>query len=175
VYRNGFNYEDIAIEGKGNTMPRFDASTEEGREGNTYVTLEWCIPQLAPEPEIAQVIPPKPDTLVIPDVLFRFNSSELNAKLYSSLDSLIQKIPREEAMQLQLLGHTDNVGTDEYNQDLSRRRAMSVAEYLRKKGLEQFIRHVAGMGEASPVTGNDTPEGRRKNRRVEIIIYKGAD
>lgn len=175
VYRNGFNYDDIAIDGKGNTRPRFDASTEEGREGNTYVTLEWCIPQLRPEPEIVQAIPPKPDTLVIPDVLFKFNSSELNAKLYSSLDSLIQKIPREEAIQLQLLGHTDNVGADEYNLDLSRRRAMSVADYLRKKGLEQFIRHVAGMGEASPVTGNDTPEGRRKNRRVEIIIYKGAD
>ena len=173
VYKNGFSYDDIAIEGKGNTVPRFDASTEEGREGNTYVTLECCIPQLAPE--ITQGIPPKPDTLVIPDVLFKFNSSELNAKLYSSLDSLIQKIPREEAIQLQLLGHTDNVGADEYNLELSRRRAMSVADYLRKKGLEQFIRHVAGMGEASPVTGNDTAEGRRKNRRVEIIIYKGAD
>ena len=175
VYRNGFSYDDIAIDGKGDTRPRFDASTDEGREGNTYVTLECCIPQLVPEPEIAQVIPPKPDTLVIPDVLFRFNSSELNEKLYSSLDSLIQKIPREEAIQLQLLGHTDNVGADDYNLDLSRRRAMSVAAYLRKKGLEQFIRHVAGMGEGSPVTGNDTPEGRKKNRRVEIIIYKGAD
>lgn len=174
IYRNGFSYDDIAIDGKGNTVPRFDNSTAEGREGNTYVTLECCIPQPAPPPVITAA-PPKPDTLVIPDVLFKFNSSELNAKLYSSLDSLIQKIPREEAIQLQLLGHTDNVGTDEYNLDLSRRRAMAVAAYLKKKGLDQFIRHVAGMGEALPVTENDTPEGRKKNRRVEIIIYKGAD
>lgn len=176
VYRNGFSYDDIAIDGKGNTMPRFDTSTIEGREGNTYVTLECCIPQALPEAEVAAIPPPpKPDTLVIPDVLFRFNSSELNVKLYSALDSLIEKIPKAEAIQLQLLGHTDNVGTDEYNLDLSRRRAMSVADYLKKKGLDQFIRHVAGMGEASPVAGNDTPEGRKKNRRVEIIIYKGAD
>lgn len=174
VYKNGFKYDDITIDGKGNTVPRFDNNTEEGREGNTYVTLEYCIPQPAPVTESIPP-PPKPDTLVIPDVLFKFNSSELNAKLYSSLDSLIQKIPREEAIQLQLLGHTDNVGTDEYNLDLSRKRAMSVAAYLKKKGLDQFIRHVAGMGEASPVTGNDTPEERKKNRRVEIIIYKGAD
>lgn len=173
VHRNGFSYDDVVINGKGNTMPRFDAGTEEGREGNTYVTLEFCIPQTAQV--VKEVPPPKPDTLVIPDVLFKFNSSELNAKLYSSLDSLIQKIPQQEAIQLQLLGHTDNVGMDEYNLDLSRKRAMSVAAYLKKKGLDQFIRHVAGMGEASPVTGNDTPAGRKKNRRVEIIIYKGAD
>ncbi|MRG46726.1 OmpA family protein [Chitinophaga sp. SYP-B3965] len=174
VHRNGFSYDDVAIDGRGNTMPRFDAGTDEGREGNTYVTLEFCIPQQE-RVAVKEVPPPKPDTLVIPDVLFKFNSSELNAKLYNSLDSLIFKIPQEEAIQLQLLGHTDNVGTDEYNIDLSRKRAMSVAAYLKKKGLGEVIRHVAGMGEAYPVTENDTPEGRKKNRRVEIIIYKGAD
>jgi outer membrane protein OmpA-like peptidoglycan-associated protein len=176
VRANGFSYDDITIDGKGNAMPRFDTTTAEGKDGNTYAVLECCIPQpVAPAPIVNENPPPKPDTLVIPDVLFKFNSSELNAKLYSSLDSLIQKIPRAEAIQLQLLGHTDNVGTDEYNQDLSRRRAMSVAAYLKKKGLDQFIRHVAGMGEAAPVAENDTPEGRKKNRRVEIIIYKGSD
>lgn len=174
ISKHGFSYEDVAYSGKGKLEPRFDATTPEGREQNNFVDLEFCVPKRA----IAETPPPPPappDTLVIPDVLFKFNSAELNTMLYGTLDSLIEKIPRGEAIQLQLLGHTDNVGADDYNMDLSRRRARAVADYLRRKGLEQFIRHVSGAGESTPVVPNDTPEGRKKNRRVEIIIYKGAD
>ncbi len=175
VYKNGFSYDDITIDGRGNTILRYDTATAEGREQNNYVEIEICSP--IPQTPVAAVAPepPKPDTLVIPDVLFQFNSSELNAGLYGKLDSLIGKIPRESGIQLQLVGHTDNVGTDTYNLDLSRRRAASVAEYLREKGWEQYIRHVSGAGKTTPVAPNDTPEGRRRNRRVEIIIYKGSD
>ena len=113
---------------------------------------------------------------MIPDVLFRFNSSELNTKLYKSLDSLVARIPRNDTtVQLQVLGYTDNVGTEAYNLSLSRSRAAAVADYLKGKGLEKFIRHVSGLGESAPVAPNDTQEGRQRNRRVEIIIYTGSD
>ncbi|GEP94945.1 hypothetical protein CCY01nite_12050 [Chitinophaga cymbidii] len=172
VYKHGFSYDDIVHSGKGKLAPRHDPTTPEGREQNNFVDLEFCVPKLAIVPEAT---PPPPDTLVIPDVLFKFNSDELNTNLYGALDSLVAKIPRGENVRLQLLGHTDNVGADDYNLDLSHRRAKAVADYLRQKGLEQYIRHVSGAGESRPVATNDTPEGRKQNRRVEIIIYKSAD
>lgn len=174
AYKHGFSFNDITWDGKGNRLPRFDTNTPEGREQNNFVDIEFCFPA-SEKKIIAPPPPPQPDTLVIPDVLFKFNSAELNNKLYGVLDSLIQRIPRNEVIQLQLAGHTDNAGTDVYNLDLSHRRATAVAEYLKQKGLGQYIRHVSGLGESTPVEPNDTPEGRKKNRRVEIIIYKGSD
>jgi outer membrane protein OmpA-like peptidoglycan-associated protein len=174
VYRHGFAMDDVEVYGRGNLEPRYDTATEAGKEENNFVEIEFCHPK--PPPAVAPPPPPPaPDTLVIPDVLFRFNSSELNARLYSSLDSLVARIPRNDTIQLQILGYTDNVGTEAYNLSLSRMRAAAVAEYLRGKGLEKYIRHVSGLGEADPVAPNDSQEGRQRNRRVEIIIYKGLD
>jgi outer membrane protein OmpA-like peptidoglycan-associated protein len=174
VYRHGFAMDDVEVYGRGNLEPRYDTATEAGKEENNFVEIEFCHPK--PPPAVAPPPPPPaPDTLVIPDVLFRFNSSELNAKLYSSLDSLVARIPRNDTIQLQILGYTDNVGTEAYNLNLSRMRAAAVAEYLKGKGLEKYIRHVSGLGEADPVAPNDSQEGRQLNRRVEIIIYKGLD
>lgn len=174
VYRHGFAMDDVDVYGRGNMEPRYDTTTEAGKEENNFVEIEFCHPKpppvAAPPPP-----PPAPDTLVIPDVLFRFNSSELNTKLYKSLDSLVARIPRHDTIQLQILGYTDNVGTEAYNLNLSRMRATAVAEYLKGKGLEKYIRHVSGLGEADPVAPNDSQEGRQRNRRVEIIIYKGSD
>ena len=176
VYRHGFTVDDVEVYGRGNADPRFDTTTEAGKEDNNFVEIEFCLPKPPPAPVAAPAPPPAPDTLVIPDVLFRFNSSELNTKLYKSLDSLVARIPRNDTtVQLQVLGYTDNVGTEAYNLNLSRSRAAAVADYLRGKGLEKFIRHVAGRGESVPVAPNDTQEGRQRNRRVEIIIYTGSD
>ncbi|MGN6511696.1 MAG: OmpA family protein [Chitinophaga sp.] len=176
VYRHGFAVNDVEVYGRGNAEPRFDTATEAGREDNNFVEIEFCLPKPPPAPVAALAPPPAPDTLVIPDVLFRFNSSELNTKLYKSLDSLVARIPRNDTtVQLQVLGYTDNVGTEAYNLSLSRSRAAAVADYLKGKGLEKFIRHVSGLGESAPVAPNDTQEGRQRNRRVEIIIYTGSD
>ncbi|RPD37959.1 OmpA family protein [Chitinophaga barathri] len=176
VYRHGFAVDDVEVYGRGNAEPRFETTTDAGKEENNFVEIEFCLPRPPPVAAIAPPLPPPaPDTLVIPDVLFRFNSSELNTKLYSSLDSLVARIPRNDTIQLQILGYTDNVGTEAYNLNLSRNRAAAVAEYLKGKGLEKYIRHVSGLGETVPVAPNDSEEGRRRNRRVEIIIYKGSD
>lgn len=162
VYQQGYSFEDFEIIGMGNRNPR---SGE-----NDRVEMVLCKPAA---PVVVAV--PKPDTLVIPDILFRFNSSELNTALYPSLDSLLHKLPANGTVQLQIDGHTDNKGTTEYNQSLSLRRAAAVAPYLQKSGRGDDIREISGKGELSPVAGNDTAEGRRKNRRVEIIIYHTAN
>jgi OOP family OmpA-OmpF porin len=68
------------------------------------------------------------------------------------------------------IGHTDSIGTDEYNQKLSVRRAESVKAYLVSKGVEQNRVYTEGKGKKQPVATNKTKEGRQKNRRVEIEV-----
>jgi outer membrane protein OmpA-like peptidoglycan-associated protein len=75
-----------------------------------------------------------------------------------------------DAYNLKLEGHTDSVGSDQYNQTLSDRRAGSVDNYLSTCGLDGKIVAVKGFGESKPVALNDTAEGRQKNRRVELVI-----
>jgi outer membrane protein OmpA-like peptidoglycan-associated protein len=72
---------------------------------------------------------------------------------------------------LLLVGHTDSQGTDSYNQDLSRRRAASVASYLESHGVSSARVEATGRGETEPIATNDTEVGRAQNRRVEVAIY----
>lgn len=176
IYMKGFSYDDITVDSKGNTQPRYDTTTAEGREQNNFSELEFCIPRPAAETVIPETAPSRqPDTLVVPDILFRTGSSELNEHFHAELDSLLKKIPTAEPVQLQIIGHTDNRGEEEYNQQLSHRRALTVAGYLKLKGWGNYIRHVSGEGEKRPLADNDTGAGRQRNRRVEIIIYRSAE
>ena len=76
---------------------------------------------------------------------------------------------------MEILGHTDNVGTDAYNQKLSEKRAQAVVDYLVEKGIDLNRIPAKGFGESHPVTGNDTPEGRQLNRRVEIKFVNNRE
>ena len=67
-------------------------------------------------------------------------------------------------------GHTDNIGTDDYNQGLSQRRADSVRSYLVRQGVDGDRLTAVGAGESAPVAGNESATGRQLNRRVEVII-----
>jgi outer membrane protein OmpA-like peptidoglycan-associated protein len=67
-------------------------------------------------------------------------------------------------------GYTDSVGTQDYNQGLSERRAESVRHYLRGQGIDSGRLTASGKGESNPVAGNDSATGRQQNRRVEVII-----
>jgi outer membrane protein OmpA-like peptidoglycan-associated protein len=71
---------------------------------------------------------------------------------------------------IKILGHTDNKGTDAYNQGLSERRAASVSSYLKDHGISSSRVSTKGMGENDPIASNDTEEGRSQNRRVEFVI-----
>ncbi len=71
---------------------------------------------------------------------------------------------------VEVAGHTDNTGAESYNQELSRRRADSVAAYLRSRKVDGERLLIIGAGESYPVATNDTPAGRQFNRRVEITI-----
>lgn len=107
-------------------------------------------------------------------VLFDFDSSELKPQVVLSLDHLLQEIDKAdgdaEDLRLTIVGHTDSIGTEEYNQGLSERRAASVTSYLIENGFDSNRVISLGRGETEPKFDNDTREGRAKNRRVEIMI-----
>jgi outer membrane protein OmpA-like peptidoglycan-associated protein len=110
-------------------------------------------------------------TLDVPGgVTFAFNSSELNSQFYPVLDKVSTTLAEYDKTIIEVAGHTDSVGSDQYNQQLSERRANSVAAYLASHGVDRARMVTVGGGEAHPVASNDTDAGRAQNRRVEITI-----
>lgn len=106
------------------------------------------------------------------NIFFDFNKFELKPESYSELDRVVKFLKEYPTLEIELSGHTDNIGTSEYNAGLSENRANSVAEYLFKNGIERNRVIVVGYGETKPVETNETDEGRQKNRRVEFKILK---
>ena len=110
-------------------------------------------------------------TLDVPGgVTFAFNSAELNSQFYPVLDKVSATLAEYNKTIIEVAGHTDSVGSDQYNQQLSERRANSVAAYLSSHGVDRSRMVTIGAGEAHPVATNDTDAGRAQNRRVEITI-----
>ena len=104
------------------------------------------------------------------DVTFDVNSDVLLGGVYSELDRVAAVLARDPQTTIIVEGHTDSTGSDAYNQQLSERRANSVARYLAQRGVNASRIKAIGYGEQRPVASNDTAEGRQKNRRVEIRI-----
>lgn len=104
-------------------------------------------------------------------LLFAFDSDQIQPAAGTNLTELATSLKRYPESQLLIVGHTDNVGDDSYNQALSQRRANSAATYLAAQGVASTRLTASGKGEAEPVTTNDTDAGRQQNRRVEVAIY----
>lgn len=104
------------------------------------------------------------------DILFDFNSSDLRGESRTTLRELANNFAQYPENLISVEGHTDSVGSEEYNQRLSERRASSVADYLIDQGVAASAITVYGYGEMRPKSTNDTAEGRQLNRRVEIHI-----
>ena len=106
------------------------------------------------------------------DVLFDFNKATLKAgsrEKLSKLAGILMAYPGSYRMEIE--GHTDSVGSNEYNLKLAQDRAETVRYFLVQAGIaENRILSTRSLGEVRPVASNDTPEGRQMNRRVEIII-----
>jgi outer membrane protein OmpA-like peptidoglycan-associated protein len=128
-------------------------------------TVTWVIVDTPPSAK------PIVDTLIIPDVLFKFNSSEINKLLVKRLDSLLYKITNKSYKDIEVIGHTDNEGSNDYNQQLSVNRAIEIKNYILAKKIQLTNEiKVNGAGENQPRATNKTPAGRQQNRRVEIIL-----
>jgi len=110
-------------------------------------------------------------TLNMPgNVTFATNSSDLNPSFFGVLDSVVLVLKEFDKTLIEIAGHTDSTGSDQYNQSLSERRAATVAAYLVTRGVLEMRIIELGMGESRPVADNATPEGRAMNRRVELTL-----
>jgi OOP family OmpA-OmpF porin len=135
-------------------------------------------PECCPRPMVAQAAPPKPAADVCAGVIrlrgvnFDFDRAEIRPDARPILDQAAERLRQCGSERLQVEGHTDSIGADAYNQDLSERRARSVRDYLVSKGVNAGRISAAGFGESRPISTNDTPEGRSLNRRVEVRFLK---
>ena len=108
------------------------------------------------------------------DVLFRSGSFELLPGARERLAKVSGIVLAYPSLHVAIEGHTDSVGSDEYNQDLSERRAQSVRDYFVQQGIPSATIEARGFGKTAPIASNDTPEGRQQNRRVELVLSGDA-
>ena len=151
--------------------------------GNCVRTGSWKVEDMTvdcgAEPvKVATPAPPPPaapsyeSMSLSASALFDFDKSVLKPAGKQALDEVGDKIQSKGAtvVDIDVVGHTDSIGTEEYNQALSLRRATSVKDYLVSKGVDPSIIDVSGKGETQPVADNSTKEGRAQNRRVDVSI-----
>ncbi len=104
------------------------------------------------------------------DILFDFDKAVLRREAELNLAKVAVILEQFPEMHITIEGHTDNVGTEEYNQKLSERRAVAVHDFLAEQGVSADRMDTKGYGMTQPVASNDTPEGRQKNRRVDLVM-----
>ena len=110
-------------------------------------------------------------TLNMPgNITFSVDSADLNSEFFPALDSVVLVLNKYEKTLIEIAGHTDSSGSDVYNQQLSERRAQTVASYLKSHKVVAERVAAFGLGEKHPVADNSTPQGRQLNRRVELTL-----
>lgn len=110
-------------------------------------------------------------TLNMPgNVTFAFNSANIDPQFYPVLNDVAAVLREYNQTVVEVAGHTDNIGSDEFNQRLSEQRAGAVAQYLQAQGVQQERLITVGGGKRYPIASNDTEAGRAANRRVEITL-----
>jgi OmpA-OmpF porin, OOP family len=112
------------------------------------------------------------DIFRLNNIFFDFNKTTLRPESYPELNRLVAFMQNNSSVEIEISGHTDDVGSDEANLKLSAERARSVCEYIVTKGITASKIKTKGYGKTNPVAGNDTEEGRQLNRRVEFVIIK---
>jgi outer membrane protein OmpA-like peptidoglycan-associated protein len=109
-------------------------------------------------------------TVVLNNIFFDFDRSVLKEDSYPELRRVAEFMTNNSEVEIEIAGHTDNMGSTTYNQGLSNKRAKAVFDYLVENGVASDRVVSRGFGEGSPVADNDTSEGRAQNRRVEFKI-----
>jgi outer membrane protein OmpA-like peptidoglycan-associated protein len=103
---------------------------------------------------------------------FGFDRADLKPEFKPTLNKVAGVLRDDPNVRISIIGFTDSIGSEEYNQRLSMRRAQATADYLISQGVSQSQILVRGLGEAEPRASNDTAEGRAQNRRVEIYLQQ---
>lgn len=155
-------------------VPETTVRTEGGSGAAT--TVEVRVREILTELDATTT--PEGTVVTLPEqVLFDFDQAVLRPEASATLDDLAEVIAFYADRPVSIRGHTDARGSDEYNQDLSQRRALAVRDDLvQRHGIDQARLEAVGFGETQPVApnerpdGSDDPEGRQRNRRVEVVV-----
>lgn len=137
--------------------------------------IEQAAPAPTPEPVVAYAPRVVSEEVTLSSAaLFGFDSADFKRE-QPQLDALAERVKAMASIEsVNIVGHTDSVGADGYNQALSERRADAVKQFLIGRGIDTGIIHASGKGESAPVADNTTDEGRAQNRRVEIS-FQGTE
>lgn len=128
-------------------------------------------------------VPVKPDDLtkqklepgkviLLKNIYFEFDKDELMPRSYVELNKLLKIMRENPKLVIDIMGHTDSLGDDDYNFDLSQRRAQAVVNFLLEHKVSKNRLRFHGEGESKPIASNETDEGRAQNRRVEFVVVK---
>jgi OOP family OmpA-OmpF porin len=109
---------------------------------------------------------------VLKNIFFAFDKADLKTSSYTELRRLLKYMQNGDIDKIQISGHTDSYGEDDYNKSLSERRSRAVVDYLVTNNISRDRLTYAGYGETQPVAPNDTKENRQLNRRVEFKIVE---
>lgn len=112
------------------------------------------------------------ESIRLNNIFFNYKDYTLREDSYAELNRLVKLMKEQPRLVVEISGHTDSIGSDAYNLNLSRLRAKSVADYLISQGIEPHRLEVRGYGSKFPVATNETEEGRQLNRRVEFKVIK---
>ncbi|MBS1486520.1 MAG: OmpA family protein [Bacteroidetes bacterium] len=112
----------------------------------------------------------KDATTVLNNIFFETNQFEINPKSFAELSEVVKFLSDNPAIKVEISGHTDNVGNENYNRQLSLKRAQSVVDYLITKGISPARLQQKGFGSTKPIKPNDTDENRQANRRIEFKV-----
>ena len=149
-----------------------------GLIGYALASCEEAPPPPPPPPPPAPEPPPPPPTpkrIILRGVNFDYDKSNIKPEFVPILDEAAQTLKDNPDINVSVSGHTDSIGSDEYNQRLSERRAQAVKQYLVSKGIASSRLSTEGRGEREPIApntkdGRDNPEGRAMNRRAELKV-----
>lgn len=142
--------------------------------GYLFHSENFDIPMGANYQEVVKDVEMKPivvgSTIVLKNVFFDYNKATLKPESYIELDRVVKLLNENPSMRIELSGHTDNRGSDDYNQKLSEERAKSCVDYLTSKGIAPSRLEYKGYGKTKPIDSRDNEEGWANNRRTEFKI-----
>jgi outer membrane protein OmpA-like peptidoglycan-associated protein len=170
--KKGVEKERIFTKGMGSSAPLASNKTEAGQSKNRRVefTITTEKDKVTDNVVMATAEVKKSDlnqNKILQLVKFEYDRADIKVGTFKELDNIVTQLNENPLLHIVITGHTDNVGPNDYNLELSRRRAESVGNYLSSKGIEKNRIRTKGYGSAVPLANNNTVAGQIKNRRVE--------
>lgn len=111
-------------------------------------------------------------TVRLKNIYFDFDKTTLKPESFTELNKVVNFLNENPSVEIEISGHTDSKGSDDYNANLSQGRSQSVVDYLVSQGIQEYRLGAHGYGESKPIDTNDTDDGRANNRRVEFTVLK---